>query len=307
MKPILVTGYTNPDLDGFAGVIAYTEFLNTKKNKAVSKISGQPHTEVKYIMARFDLSYPAKIKNIISYDKIVLVDSSSLNGLDKKLNPKNVIEIIDHRKVNDAPLFLNAKRQIELVGSAATLIAEKFRKENITPAKRSAILLYAAIISNTLNFQAKVTTKRDRAAARWLNAKLNLSDSLAKDMFKAKSDLCGGKLEKRITNDFAWFNLNNKKVGIAQIEMVGAKELVKQRKKEILQKLNTLKKDLKLDFIFLSIIDLGAGFNLFITPDKNTQDLISPILNLKFKNNEAVRPELIMRKEIVPWLKKKLK
>ncbi|MFA6410277.1 MAG: hypothetical protein WCW26_01750, partial [Candidatus Buchananbacteria bacterium] len=94
MGTTIVACYTNPDLDGFACVIAYTEFLNTINIEAASYIPGKPHDEAKFIMDKFNYIYPPKIDTPDAYDEIILVDSSDLKGLDKKLDPKNVVEII---------------------------------------------------------------------------------------------------------------------------------------------------------------------------------------------------------------------
>jgi nanoRNase/pAp phosphatase (c-di-AMP/oligoRNAs hydrolase) len=58
--------------------------------------------------------------------------------------------VIDHRKFHHADEFINAKQNIELVGSASTLIAEKFSQNSITPSREVAVCLYAAIVSNTI-------------------------------------------------------------------------------------------------------------------------------------------------------------
>ena len=189
----------NPDLDAFACVFAYKEFLVKNGQEAESVIFGTPQDEVKYLIDRFNI--PATENNSKQLDsaaKIILVDSSQLETLDKSVNPQNVIEIIDHREVTDANLFPNAKIQIELIGAAGTLIAEKFIKRQTEISFESAVLLYGAIISNTLNFKSNTTTERDRIAASWLNKKANLPENFAKEMFLAKSDLAGEKLIKRI-------------------------------------------------------------------------------------------------------------
>jgi hypothetical protein len=46
--------------------------------------------------------------------------------------------------------------------------------------------------------------------------------------------------------DFAWFDINNKRLGVAQIEMIGGEKLVGTRKAEILETLHQLKKELGL-------------------------------------------------------------
>jgi len=263
MKPILVTCYVNPDLDGVAGAIAYVEFLQKTGKSAFVGIIGEPHDEAKYILDRFGFEYPPIIKNADNFDEVILVDTSDLNGLEGKIPAEKVIEIIDHRKVHEADKFPKAKVQIELVGAAATLIAEKFIQNKVDISKESATLVYGAIISNTLNFKGSVTTDRDKVAAEWLNKVAKLPEDFWKDLFIAKSDLSDNKLTDRINDDFAWFVMGGKKVGIAQIEMIGAKKLIDERGIEIIQTLENLKKKMNLDFVFQNIIELEncAGSN----------------------------------------------
>lgn len=222
MKPTLITGYVNPDLDGLAGAVGYAEFLTKTGVSCETAIIGEPHDEAKYMLDRFGFAYPKQIPNADNYDEVIIVDASDLNGLAGKIAPEKVIELIDHRKVHEADKFPNAKVQIELVGAAATLIAEKFMQANMEISKESATLIYGAILSNTLNFKGTVTTDRDKKAAAWLNRVAQLPESFWKELFIAKSDLTGAKLEERIRGDFAWFAIGNKRLGIAQIEMIGA-------------------------------------------------------------------------------------
>lgn len=306
MKPILVTCYVNPDLDGVAGAIGYAEFLT--KTGAVCEIGiiGEPHDEAKYILNRFGLPYPKSIPNTDNYDQVIIVDASDLNGLEGKIAPEKVIELIDHRKIHEAEKFPNAKAQIELVGAAATLVAERFIQNNIKISRESAILLYGAILSNTLNFKGTVTTDRDRRASEWLNQTAGLPEGFWKELFAAKSDLTGTKLAERIEGDFAWFIMGDKKVGIAQIEMIGAKKLIEEREAEILQILNRLKNEMGLDFVFQNTIELDDAKNFFVSDDTPTKTLLEKILNVQFSGNVAERPNLIMRKQIVPLLKEEL-
>ena len=306
MKPILITGYVNPDLDAVAGTIAYCEFLNkTGKNTAVG-ILGEPHEEARYILDRYNLPYPKTIANADYFDEVVLVDASDLIGIEGKVDPEKVIEIIDHRKIHEADKFPNAKVQIELVGSASTLIAEKFIQNNIDISKQSATLLCGAIISNTLNFKGDVSTDRDRVAFEYLNKIAQLPSDFWKELFMAKSNLTGDKLKERILGDLAWFNMGNKKVSIAQIEMIGAEKLITERVDEIVKILEDIKKEMKLDIIFQNTIELEECKNFFIASDIETQKLLEDILDVKFDGNIAIRPNLIMRKQIVPLLKDEL-
>lgn len=306
MKPILTTGYVNPDLDAVAGAIAYCEFLqNTGKSAEVGFI-GEIHDEAKYVLNRYNIPYPQSIPNADNFDEVILVDASDLIGVEGKIAPEKVVEIIDHRKVHEADKFPNAKVQIELVGSASTLVAEKFIQNRIDISKGSAILLCGAIISNTLNFKGGVTTDRDKQAVEYLNKVALLPDNFWKELFEAKSDLSGDKLQERIRGDFAWFVMGNKKLGIAQIEIIGADKLIKERVADITATLADIKSEMKLDYIFQNTIELEKGKNLFITSDSDTKSLLEKVLAVKFEGAVAERPNLIMRKQIVPLIKEEL-
>lgn len=305
-KTILVTCYVNPDLDGLACVLAYADFLNKIGQKAIPSIFGKHHEEADHVIKKYSLKINIKENDPNNYEKIILVDSSDLDGIDKRINPKKVIEIIDHRKVNMVESFPNAKIQIELVGAAATLVGEKFEKQNIDLLKDYATLLYGAIISNTLNFRAKVTTDRDRTVAKYLMEKFNFSEDFAHKMFLSKSDLSGKKLIETIRGDFANFkshNFNGKKLGIAQIEMIEGKKLAIERKDEIVAEIKKIMKELNLDICFLTIIDLEANRNIIVSPNKEIEDILIKVLKVNFKNQIAFKPGLIMRKEIVPLIK----
>lgn len=306
MKQILITGYVNPDLDAVAGTIAYSEFLNKTGRDSMVGLIGEPHEEAKYILDTYKIKSPEIIENADNFNEVILVDASDLIGIEGKIAPEKVIEIIDHRKVHEADKFPNAKVQIELVGSASTLVAERFINNNIEISKESAILLCGAIISNTLNFKGGVTTDRDRVAFEYLNKIAQLSPSFAKELFKSKSDLSGDKLKERILGDLAWFNMNNKKVGIAQIEIVGVRKLIENRLDEIVDILNKLKREFDFDILFQNSIELEEGMNFFIAKDTETQKILEKILGIKFNGFVAERNNLIMRKQIAPLLKEEL-
>lgn len=302
MKPILVTCYLDPDLDGTAGAIAYAEFLEQSGRHAVAGILGRPHEEARYVLDRFGFAYPQMISNADDFDQVILVDSSDLIGLEGRVGPEKVIEIIDHRKAHHSEEFPNAKAQIELVGAAATLVAEKFMPADTPISLRSATLLASAIISNTLNFKASVTTDRDIAASAWLSTTAKLPRDFWKDLFLAKSDLTGDKLAQAIRGDYSCIVAGGKTIGIAQIEMIGARKLLLERGGEILNILNDLRTEKRWDMVFQSTIDLEECKNYFITDDSNVRALLEKTLKVTFTGTIAERSEVLMRKQIVPLL-----
>ncbi len=53
MKKLLITSYVNPDIDGVAGIIAYSEFLEKTGVHSSVGVMGEMHDEVKYVLSRF--------------------------------------------------------------------------------------------------------------------------------------------------------------------------------------------------------------------------------------------------------------
>lgn len=302
LHDVLVTSYEYADLDGTACAYAYSEFLNKTGKNAKVTIFETPHREARFVMDYFKI----KINNANNFMKtdpdIILVDASELYHISKEINPKRVVEIIDHRKVNESEKFPNAKIQIEFVGAAATLIAEKFYKNKTEMSRESAALLYSAIVSNTINFMSKLTTSRDRKMANWLLTKIKIPQNYIHKMFLAKS-----KFEESVDcildEDMAVSKFGTKKIVIMQLEIIGVESFVKNNITEIEEyiKKNKIKK--KLDFIFLSCIDLEKEINEFVAIDINTKSLLSRTLKTNFNGNIALRSGIIMRKEIVPKIK----
>ncbi len=302
----LVTCYENPDLDGSASAFAYAEFLNKTGKKATAGIFGELHPEAEFVFNKAG----AKIRDAKSLNQncneIILTDASEPKWLIEDIETAKVIEVIDHRKVHSADSFVNAKTQIELVGSCATLIAEKFFENNIELSHTSAILLYGAIISNTISFQANVTTNRDKSAAKKLKIVAEINDSFASEMFEYKSKI-NEPTNKYLEKELATNEFNGNKVGIFQIEILKVDEFITKNLKDIFDTIKDTKTNKKLDCVFLTCTDIGEAENTFVANDKETQKILSDILDIKFSGNVAKRPGIIMRKEIMPKLKEYFK
>lgn len=303
MKPILVTSYISPDLDGVASAIAYAEFLNKTGRESVAGIMGEMHFEAQWVLEKSGALFPFCLNDTHGYERIVLVDTSNMSMQEGKLKPESVIEIIDHRVVHEADQFPKAKIQIERVGAAATLIAERFMKDSVLISRVSALLLYGTIASNTLNFKGAVVSERDRLAFRWLAPRACADDAFVREMFLAKSDQRGARLALTLWSDYVWYDFGGRRICIAQIEMLGARELATTRKADIFSELRRIKKEKDAEMIFLNIIDLEADGNLFVAEESETQALLSQIFNVAFAGGVALYSSLLQRKEIVAKLK----
>lgn len=300
---IIVTSYNSPDLDGVACSIGYTELLNQKGIEAKAVYFGDLGFEVDFVK-NYTNNFPIE-KHEGEYDPtadIVLVDTDSPDAIDPSIPIDNVKMIFDHRQLVFVEKFVNAKNHIELVGSCATLIAEEFKQSNLTPSKSVSIYLYSAIISNTVNFKNSVTTQRDIDIASWLKGIADLNDDYTRQMFLAKSNITNDNLFDVLFQDFAIKTIGNKKVGIAQIEIVDVDRMSTDLNTTLLQTLNRFKTENQLDYVFFTGIDIIKGFNIFYTVDEASRDLFSKTLGISGLVPGYITDSVIMRKQIWPKL-----
>jgi manganese-dependent inorganic pyrophosphatase len=303
VEEIAVTSYENPDVDGTACAYAYVELLRKKGKNAKLVIFGVPHREAQFVIKKFGIQLGRKMGVLGNSDSVILVDASDLKGISNDIDKDKVIEIIDHREVNQADLFKNAKVQIEMVGAAATLIAEEFMKDNIEPSRESACLMCSAIMSNTLNFKANVTTGRDRKAFDWLNRIAKLPEGYVKEMFGYKSDFGDKRIDEIMMDNFSSPKIGGKKFVIPQLEVIELDKLLERELGGIKNFLSRIKEKTGLDYAFLTSIDLDDGFNKFVAVDEKTKSLLERALGINFEGDVAKRDGVLLRKEIIPILK----
>ena len=301
-KPVLITGYVNPDLDAYACAVGYAELWRKRGREAVGGCYGEPLDEVKHVLALVDESQALDYA-VDNYEAFIVVDTSDTYHLPAGLKPDLVEEVVDHHLYNDPALFPNADLDVQAVGAAATLIVERFRASGHQPNRSTAALLYGAIISNTLNFQAKVTTERDIAAADWLLPLAQLPQDFIHSLFTVKSNVAGDRLLELLRLDMSGSETDGKIYTIGQLELVGVPELLTNRVAELHQFMSELHVAQHAYVTFLSLSDVELGKTYFITPHDETRQILESSLHIQFENGVGEYPELILRKEYVPLVK----
>ncbi len=231
---------------------------------------------------------------------IILVDVSNPNGIDELIDISNVVEVIDHRKLAYIQGFPNAELHIDLVGSCATLIAERFQEANVLPSRDTAVLLYSAIVSNTVNFRNNVTTQRDRDMGEWLREIGQIESGYIFEMFEYKSDINKGNLDEIMREEFKFYEVKDEKVGVVQLELSDAVRRVRELEGDIRRVLGEIKGENSLDYLLFSVVDIIDGFNYFLTIDSASTELFSNVFNLSDMDRGVKYEGILMRKEIFP-------
>ena len=296
MEELLVVSNRYPDLDGSACTYAYAEFLNKIWKRAVAGYYN-PQIEVEFVFEKLWIELPDNIRNLISnYEKIVLVDTSHV-WKNNMVPVEKVVEIIDHREVHDGDKFPNAKLYIDKVGSATTLIVERFREKNIKPSEKSALLLYYATLSHTINLQSNVSTQRDKDMVERLKNYCSPDENFVHEIFAAKSKLTKP-LVQFLVDETAERILLGNMIVIVQLEMLDAEDFLYQNKIGIEKYLIESKEKYNANVIFLTMIDLELNKNIFFCVDVLSKRVLEKILDMRFENNIAKKKWILLRKEI---------
>jgi len=301
---VVVTGYRNPDLDGYASAFGYAEFLKNRGINAIAAVSGKPDEETVYMLKKYKIEeLPSLRKYIDKADAVILVDASDTFGIDEEIKAGKVVQIIDHRTHNELESFKKAEVLIETIGATSTLVAETFIETNTPISDESVVLLYAGIISNTVNMRSKVTANRDRRTATWLRTKYQFPEDFIDKLFKAKSNFKEKTVYEIIEEHLAPFKFYRARVGIAAIEMLDAEKFVHKNLDDILRALRRLNKKYDLHHIFVKIIDVTNPHHFFIAEEIETQKMLIKNFQLEFEDSVAHTTHLLLKKEMTPVLK----
>lgn len=294
----VVTSYINPDIDGISSMYAYAEYLRKKGFNAEYYYEGKARKEVQIILEIYNIDLK-NISKVEHDDEVILVDTNGLNDLPNAVNEKQVKEVIDHHRMTDWLAKQNdVKVQIELIGAAATLVAERFKNDNVDISRESAILLYNGIISNTMNLKISMTSEKDIEMAEWLKKKFpEITDEITREIFIKKSEIIDRlreEMEVEFKDEFITISWS-----MGQIEIANVNEFLEKYEKNIRDVLKTVKNENEVDFISVNCMDIINGYTIIVAENEATANIITDAINVKFENLKAKISKLVSRKGII--------
>lgn len=292
---VVTSGKKYIDIDAYAGCIAYAKLLNLQgiESKAVStaKLNESIIPSFMKLSSKLDEYKPN------NDDEYIIIDVSNKDYFDTFVKEENIIEIIDHH-VGYEEYWRNKlkeKAQIEFIGSVATMIFELYEKENLIKyiTKDLAILLMSAILDNTLNLKAKITTTRDIIAYKKLEIIID-DKTYSEKYFKECQLEIDKNLRLSIENDTKIENINSILPPIFAQLTVWDKETILNNKQIINETLNTIGTKW-----MLNLICLKDGKSYLIAKDLSVQINMERLFNKKFKNEIMELEDVWLRKEII--------
>ncbi|MGE4553289.1 MAG: manganese-dependent inorganic pyrophosphatase [Desulfovibrionaceae bacterium] len=218
---IIVVGHKNPDTDTVASAIAVAD-LWTKRGMAAKPVTqGEIAPETKFVLDKFGFKAPEIVADATD-QKIILVDHTDLSQSMDNLSKGEVLGVVDHHKLGDVTTPNPLEMWVWPVGCSCTVIKAMYDFYGVEIPKNIAGILLCAILSDTVIFKSATCTDADKKAVEALAKIAGVADpkALGMDMFKVKSAVDGTPAKDLVFRDYKDFNMNGKKVGIGQLEVI---------------------------------------------------------------------------------------
>ena len=292
---VVTSGSKYIDIDAYASCIAYANLLNLKGKEAKAVSSAKKNESIPLSLLKLNIGLDNY--KLSKEDEFIVIDISNKAFFDKIVNEDKIIEVIDHH-VGCEEYWKNKlqdKSTIEFVGAVATIIVELYEKEGLIHkiTKEIAILLISAILDNTLNLKAKVTSKRDITAYEKLERIIQDRKYSEKYFLECQSQI-NKDLKLAIENDTKTEYVSSILPPIFSQLTIWDKEDVLRDKDIIYTVLNNIGNKW-----MLNLICLKDGKSYVIAQDVEVQKNLENLFHKKFKADIMELDNVWLRKEIM--------
>lgn len=233
--------------------------------------------------------------------QVILVDHNEESQAVDGIEQADVLEIIDHHRLNSIQTIGPAVFRNQPVGCTATIIYQMYQEYNKPVNPVIAGLLCSAIISDTLLFRSPTCTLLDEDAAKELAeiACINMKE-LAQAMFKAGSNLQGKSAEEICFLDFKQFTVNDTVFGVGQVNSMSAKELT-EIKTQIESELDKIRQNHRLDMIFFMLTNIMTESSELLCVGPEAREKAISAFDLNGKSDTLYLKGVVSRKkQLVP-------
>ncbi len=197
-------------------------------------------------------------RNLLDIDrqKVILVDHNEKGQAVDGIRSAEVIEVIDHHRIDSVETMNPIYFRNQPLGCTATIITMMYRENGVEIEPKIAALLCSAILSDTLMFRSPTCTPFDEAAARDLARIADIDvEEHAMAMFNAGSKLSKKSPDEIFHLDCKSFRAEPYAITVSQVTSVSRKELSKVKEK-LLPYMESLLPNSGADMLFLMLTNI---------------------------------------------------
>ncbi len=232
---------------------------------------------------------------------IIMVDHNEAKQSISGIEEANIVEIIDHHRLNalstQLPIFIAA----EPLGSTCSIVFQLFKKYGVRPDVTSARYMLTGLLSDTLILRSPTTTDVDRSIALELASLAGVKDitEFGTEMFSVVEGLGKQDPITKAQSDFKKYENNDIRMGVGQCEAVTLDDL-DEYADDYLAALEKIRADNKLDWVTLMVTDvLTENSVLLVTESKLNRELPYKAIH---KNVYDMPGVMSRKKQLLPTL-----
>ena len=238
-------------------------------------------------------------RNLLDFERrrVILVDHNERGQAVDGIRSAEVIEVIDHHRIDPVETVNPIYFRNQPLGCTATIIALMYREKHMQIDPTIAGLLCAAILSDTLMFRSPTCTPTDEGMALSLADIAGLdAESFAKEMFNAGSRLSKKSADEIFHIDCKSFTAEKVKLTVSQVTGVSRNELTKVKEK-LLPYMESLLPSSGADMLFLMLTDIIDESTELLFVGQGAKAAVQLAFEHECGSNSVMLPKVVSRKK----------
>ena len=207
--------------------------------------------------------------------KVIMVDHNEPAQSIEGIETADVVEIVDHHRLDSLsttmPIFIAA----EPLGSVNTIIYQQYIRHGIMPDQYAARTMLTGIVADTLILRSPTTTMQDVQAVEMLArlAKVPSVQEFGEKLFSISDNLATQDPDTMILSDFKKYENGGTKMGIGQCEVTTLSD-VQEYAQTYIDALQKIADSQGLDWALLMVTDVLRENSVLLASDnKANRDL----------------------------------
>ncbi|MCR5674905.1 MAG: putative manganese-dependent inorganic diphosphatase [Lachnospiraceae bacterium] len=231
--------------------------------------------------------------------QLILVDHNEMSQAVQGLEDAEIMEIIDHHRLGTVTTLSPVFFRNQPLGSSSTIIYQMYRETGTEIDAKTAGLLLAAILSDTLLYRSPTCTAIDKAAGEELARIAGIdAEQFAREMFRAGSHMEEKTADEILRQDFKRFSIGESAIGIGQINSMDAEELADIRSR-VLPALTKKRTEEGLQMIFFLLTDIIRETSEVLFDGKDAAWIVEHAFSCPIGDDgqSALLPGIVSRKK----------
>jgi len=168
---VFVVGHKSPDCDSVMSALAYAKLMQSLGHNAVARIAGKVNNETRFVSNYFGIELPEILGSVSSCSvsaktcepaRLILMDHSDYVQAVDGAKDSRILQVLDHHGIGDIAESNLLYAKYMPVGSTCSIVYISYLELGVEVSLDVAKILFAGILSDSLNLKKVTVTDVDR-------------------------------------------------------------------------------------------------------------------------------------------------